>query len=103
MQDYAVIKIDHRQYVVEAGKEYVVDKFPANVGEKIALDVLASATKGELTVGRPLVKNVKAQVEIISQEQGEKVQTKIFKAKSRYRRTRGTRKQVTKFKVVSIK
>ncbi|MBE0573295.1 bL21 family ribosomal protein, partial [Candidatus Dojkabacteria bacterium] len=57
----------------------------------------------DIVVGMPNVDKAKVEIEVLEHAKGEKVNTKIFKAKSRYRRSRGFRKQVTKFKVLSIK
>lgn len=100
---YAVVKIGPRQYIVEEEKSYTVEKFPANVGEKISLEVLGLGSDKGLETGNPVLEKAKVQIEIIDQGKGEKVVTKQFKAKSRYRRTRGFRKQVTTFKVLQIK
>lgn len=100
--NYAVVKIGPRQYIVEPGKTYTIDKFQAEVGSKMKLEVLALGAD-ELKVGNPFLDKVTVEVEIVDQGKGEKVVTKQFKAKSRYRRTRGFRKQVTSFKVLSIK
>lgn len=103
MQDYAIIKIGPHQYIVEPGKTYTVEKFPAEVGTKVSFDILALSQKDKLEVGKPVVEKAKVELEILDQGKGEKVVTRQFRAKSRYRRTRGFRKQVTTFKVVSIK
>lgn len=103
MSNYAVVKIDHRQYLVEPDQVYTVDKFPAEVGDKVELDVVLKVVDGKVAVGTPTVDGAKVNVEIIEQGKGEKVTSKIFKAKARYRRTRGLRKQVTTFKVLGIK
>jgi large subunit ribosomal protein L21 len=102
MEDYAVIQIAHKQYIVKPGQTYTVDKFPAEEGSKVRLDVLATGKGKDIELGKPLLP-AKAEVEILEQGKGEKVTSKIFKAKSRYRRTRGYRQRVTTFKVLSIK
>jgi large subunit ribosomal protein L21 len=103
MNDYAVIKINHRQYIIEPSKTYTVDKFVAEAGEKVTLDVLARGKDGKFEVGTPTLDKVKAEIEILDQGKGEKVSTFIYKAKSRYRRRSGLRPRVTTFKVLSIK
>jgi len=103
MSKFAIIRIGTFQYNVEEGKEYSVPRF---VGEKdskfIIEEVLAVGNEKELIVGKPLIKDGKVELEILDQAKGEKITSKIYKAKSRYRRTRGFRKLVTKFKVTSI-
>ena len=103
METYAIVQIDHRQYIVEPDKTYTVDKFICEPGTKMDLEVLAYGNGDKLAVGEPLLKDVKVTIEVTDQGKGEKVTSKIFKAKSRYHKTFGFRKQVTTFKVVSIK
>lgn len=103
MQDYAVVQIAHRQYMVEAGKTYTVDKFVADVGTKMDLPVLAMAKGDKFEIGAPVVAKVSALIEVIEQGKGEKISTFVYKAKSRYRKRHGFRKQETTFKVIEIK
>lgn len=99
MANYAVVKIGPRQYIVEPEKTYTVEKFPAEVGAKLDLETIAVGSEKDINTS----KGTNVKVEILDQGKGEKVVTKQFKAKSRYRRTRGFRKQVTTFKVLDIK
>lgn len=103
MTDYAVVKIGPKQYIVETGKQYTVEKFVGEAGDKITLNALARGKGETFEVGKPELEKTKVEIEIIEQGKGEKVTSRIFKAKARYRRTRGFRKRVTTFKVVSIK
>ncbi|SRR5260221_239864 len=104
MSKFAIIKIGPFQYNVEEGKEYSVPNFEAEVGKKFNVEeVLAVGDDKKLEVGMPTLDKVKVELEILAQEKGEKVTSSIFKAKARYRKTRGFRKQVTRFKVSSIK
>ena len=103
MDKYAVIQINHRQYIVEADKTYTVDKFPGEVGDKVKFDTLMVADKGKLTIGAPVVDKTKAEVEILEQGKGKKVSTFTYEAKSRRRTRSGHRQRVTTFKVLGIK
>lgn len=103
MTDYAVVKIGPKQYIVEAGKQYTVEKFVAEAGKKMSLPVLARGQGENFEVGKPELAKTKVEIEVLEQGKGEKITSRVFKAKSRYRRTRGFRKQVTTFKVLSIK
>jgi large subunit ribosomal protein L21 len=100
---YAIVKIGSLQYTLEEGKEYSIPKFVAEVGKMKMADVLAIGENDTLTLGQPMVDKAIVEVEVLGQEKGEKVQSRIYKAKARYRRTRGIRKQVTRFKVLNIK
>ncbi len=103
MNDYAVVKIGNRQYIVEADQTYTVDKFVADQGSKMELEVLALGKGDKVEIGTPVLEKTKVEIEIVDQAKGEKIKTRNFRAKSRYRKTTGIRKQVTTFKVVSIK
>lgn len=104
MAKFAIIKIGPFQYNVEEGKEYSVPKFEGETGKVIkATEVLAVGDDSSIDYGKPLLDKVNVELEILEQGKGEKVVSRIFKAKSRYRRKRGFRKLETKFKVKSIK
>lgn len=102
MENYAIIKIAHRQYIVEPNKVYTVDKFDGESGNKMELPVLLISQGGKLQIGNPVVEKAKVEIEIVEQGKGEKVTTRIYKAKSRYHKTTGHRKRVTTFKVLSF-
>jgi len=103
MSKYAIVKLGGFQYTVEEGKEYTVPKFQAEEKKKLDVsDVLAVGTEKDLKVGTPIVKGAKVTLDILEQAKGKKITTRVFKAKSRYRKTKGFRKQVTKFKVAKI-
>jgi large subunit ribosomal protein L21 len=102
MNDYAVVKINHRQYIIEPSKTYTVDKFLGDAGEKVSLEVLARGKDSKFEIGTPILDKVKAQIEIVEQGKGEKVSTFVYKAKSRYSKRSGIRPRLTTFKVLSI-
>jgi large subunit ribosomal protein L21 len=104
MSKYSIIQIGSTQYNVEEGKEYSVDKFEAEVGKDLEVtQVLAVGNADEFIVGNPFIDKATVTLEILDQAKGEKVVSRVYKAKSRYRRTKGFRKLVTNFRVKSIK
>lgn len=103
MNTYAVIKINSKQYLVEPGQTYTVEKFVAEEGSKVTPEVLLTSIDGKLNVGKPLVDGAKVQIEVLEQGKGEKVQTFTYTAKTRRDRKVGFRKRVTTFKVIDIK
>ncbi len=103
MSKYAIIQLGGFQYTVEENKEYEVPKFQAEEGKDFdGMKVLAVGNGDNIEFGSPEVKGAKVTLNIIEQGKGEKVTTRTYKAKSRYRKTKGFRKRVTKFKVDSI-
>ena len=100
---YAIIKIGPFQYRIEEGKEYSVPRFSAESGKKVSdFDVLMVADDKKVKFGKPTIKDAKVTLDILEQAKGEKVRTSIYKAKSRYRKTTGHRKLITKFRVDKI-
>lgn len=104
MSKNAIIQLDHLQYNVEEGKEYEIPKFSKS-GEKLLKinEVLLVSDGSKTIVGKPFVEKAQVELELIETKKGEKILTRVYKAKSRYRRQKGYRKEVTTFKVKSIK
>lgn len=103
MSKYAIIKLSGKQYRVEAGDEFIVDKLDIDEGEKLKCDVLLIKDEDKLLVGTPqLDKNV-VEIEVTTQQKGKKLRVSKFKAKSRYRRVFGHRQHQSVVKVLSIK
>lgn len=101
MGKFAIIQLGPKQYTVEEGSTYTVPKFEAEAGKKLDVEVvLATGDEKDLKIGAP--KGSKVTLEILDQTKGKKIKTRIFKAKARYRRTRGHRQMVTTFKVAKI-
>lgn len=102
-EDYAIIKISGGQMKVSEGKTYETKKISGKPGDKVELkDVLLVKKGKKVKVGKPLVDGAKVTLEIVEQKKGKKVRTFKYKAKSRYRKTRGSRQHLTVIKVVKI-
>ena len=101
---FAVIKTGGKQYKVTKGDAIKVEKLEGEAGSTIVFDeVLAYGDdNGKVTVGEPLVKDIKVSAEIIEQKKDKKVI--IFKKKRRhnYRRKLGHRQQVAWIRIADI-
>src|SRR5258708_2157352 len=98
---FAIIQIGSKQYNIEEGKEYEISRF--NKEGKVSItEVLAAGEGDKIIVGAPFVDKAKVELTILDQTKGEKVVSRIYKAKARYRRKRGSRKLLTKIKVEKI-
>jgi len=53
-------------------------------------------------IGQPLIKNAQVKAKILDQFKGKKIRVATYKAKSRYRRVKGSRPQLTKIKIEKI-
>ncbi|HUV42403.1 MAG TPA: 50S ribosomal protein L21 [Patescibacteria group bacterium] len=100
---YAVIEINNRQHKVTEGEELAVDKLEGKKGEKLTFDkVLLLIDEKKRFIGQPLVKGAKVTAEIIEQFKDKKIRVATYKAKSRYRKVKGHRSQLTKIKINKI-
>lgn len=103
-KDFAVVSIKNSQEMVSEGDEISVAKLVGEPGTKISFDeILLTNINGKIEIGKPTVKGVKIEAEIVEQHKAEKVHTRIYKAKSRYRKHTGNRQQLTKIKILKIK
>lgn len=97
---YAVIAISGTQYKVEENQTITVDKFDPTI--KSSDQVLLTVNNDKVTIGTPTVKGASVEFETVRDYQGEKLRVSTFKAKSRYRKTRGFRAQLTDIKITKI-
>lgn len=103
MTDYAIIRTGGKQYRVRPGDTLEVEKLDGGVGDAVTIDdVLLTAVDGTVAVGTPTVPNASVKAEISGQVKGEKLTVFKYKAKTRYRRKRGHRQQLTTLLVKSI-
>jgi len=103
MSKYAIIKLSGKQYRVEVGDEFIVDKLDLQEGEKLTCDVLLVKDDDKVLLGTPQLEKNSVELEIVNQQKGKKLRVAKFKAKSRYRRVFGHRQHQSVVKVLSIK
>ena len=99
---YAIIKTGGKQYKVEKGDEFRVEKLDANVGDTVVFDEVYAIGGDSLTVGTPLVEGQAVSAEVLEQGKGDKVVIYKYKAKKDYRRKNGHRQPYTLVKVTGI-
>jgi len=80
---YAILKLSGLQYLVREGDVVDVKK-----AKKLSPNVLLLNENGKVTVGTPVVKGAKVDIEI-EKEFNDKVEVRRYKSKSRYRVTKG--------------
>jgi len=97
----AVVKIGSSQYIVQPGEELLVDRRQEE--GKLTLDQVLLVVDGStVLVGKPHVEGAKVIASISGNLQGKKVRTATYKAKSRYRKVKGFRAQLTKLVIETI-
>jgi len=105
MSTKAVIALAGKQYLAEKGKNITIDKHVDHqVGESFATDqvLLLVADDDSVTVGTPLVKGAKVSLKVLELKKGKKVTISRFRAKSRYRKTKGHRQPESVLEVTAI-
>jgi len=100
---YAVVKSGGKQYKVQEGETFRVEKIPGEVGAEIAFDDVLMFSDGEkVQVGTPNLDNVTVKGTVVEQGQAKKIIVFKYKRRKRYRRKQGHRQQYTAVKVDSI-
>ncbi len=100
---YAVVRTGGKQFRVEPGTAFRVEKLDGSVGDSIELrDVLLIGDDGQTRVGTPLLEGARVVGTITAQGRGPKLT--IFKMKRRkgYRRKTGHRQSYTEVRVDRI-
>jgi large subunit ribosomal protein L21 len=100
---YAVIAISGTQYLVSENQTYTVDNLNLDEKSKSSTDqVLLIVDDDKIKIGEPLVKDAQVEFEIIKNYKDKKIKVSTYKAKSRYRKTKGFRAQLTDIKILKI-
>jgi ribosomal protein L21 len=97
---YAVIRINKNQHQAKEGEEILVDYIKT---DKPEAEVLMVVDNGNLHLGKPELSKAEVLLKVLEPSvKGKKQSVATFKAKSRYRRSRGTRPHHTLIKVEKI-
>ena len=99
---YAIIKTGGKQYKVQQGDEFKVEKLDAKVGEKVVFGEVLAVGGDKLIVGNPLVDGYVVNAEVVEQGKGDKIVIYKYKAKKDYRRKNGHRQPFTLVKITGI-
>jgi large subunit ribosomal protein L21 len=101
---YAVIETGGKQYRVELGSEFAVERLDAAPGATIDLDrVLLVADGDTASIGTPLVSDALVTVSVVRQDRGEKITVFKYRPKARHRSKRGHRQEQTILRVADIR
>ena len=100
----AIIKTSGKQYKVEVGTVFDVDRIDAEVGSSIVLDknVLMIGDGDKVIIGKPLVEGAAVTVEVKEKLRGPKLIVFKMKRRKRYRLKKGHRQDLTKLEVKEI-
>lgn len=99
----AIIQLGGKQYLVAEGETFAVNRLDQEADATFEVADVLLVTKGDTTtVGTPMVSKAVVKLQVLAHERGEKIRVATYKAKSRYRRVKGHRQELTQVKVVSI-
>ena len=88
---YAILRTGGKQYKVSPGDVIRIELVDGESGSTIEFNHVFAVRKEGLTVGTPLVENVKVRGTIVRNARAPKVRVLKYKRKKQYRRTLGHR------------
>ena len=98
---YAVVKTGGKQYRVKQGDRLKVEKLVAEVGAKVALEVLLVGEGESVKIGTPLLAGAKVEAEVVSHGLHKKLWH--FRTQEEgWDRIRGHRQPFTELKISTI-
>ena len=99
---YAVIKTGGKQYRVQEGTKFDVEKIDAAVDSEVKFDVLLVGEGDSVKIGAPVVDGASVTAKVVSQFRGPKGIAFKFKRRKGFHKTKGFRRSLTTLEVVSI-
>ncbi len=100
---YAVVKITGKQHKLKVGDVIVTDRLASKEGETLTLnDVLLTVDGDNVKIGTPTLTGTAVTAKVLAHTRGVKIRIATFKAKSRYRKTKGHRQDETKLEILAI-
>ena len=98
---YAVVRTGGKQYRVEEGTTFLVERLAADAGATVDLEPLLYASGDESLFGDKLGK-VSVQATVLGHERGPKIRIFKYKPKRGYKRRQGHRQELTRIRVDKI-
>ncbi len=98
---FAIIQIGGNQYKVELGTIIQVDKQNGKTGDILRFPSLLVAGEDQVKLSKEAALST-VEAKILRHLQGKKISTLRFKAKSRHRRRKGFRAQLTELEIIAI-
>ena len=99
---YAVIKTGGKQYRVQQGTRFDVEKLDVEVDFEIQFDVLLVGEGESVKIGTPIVDGASVTAKVLTQYRGPKGIAFKFKRRKGFHKTKGFRRSLTTLEVTSI-
>jgi len=99
---YAVIKTGGKQYRVQQGTKFDVEKLDAEVDTEVQFDVLLVGEGESVKIGAPTVEGASVTAKVVTQYRGPKGIAFKYKRRKGFHKTKGFRRSLTTLEVTSI-
>lgn len=100
---YAVVVTGGKQYRVEEGQTFKVEKLEVATGDKIELErVLLIGNGDDVKIGAPVVEGAKVFAEVIAHGRHKKIKIIKFRRRKHHMKQMGHRQWFTELKITSI-
>ena len=100
---YAIVEISGRQFWIETGKYYDFNRIPAESGKEISLNrILLFNNKGEISVGKPYLKEIEIKGKILNHLRGKKTIVYKMRPKKKTKKKQGHRQELTRVLIQNI-
>ena len=100
---YAIVEISGRQFWIETGKYYDLNRIPTELGTEITLNrVLLVNNEGEILIGKPYVEGVQVRGKILQHLRGRKTIVYKMRPKKKTRKKQGHRQDLTRVLIKEI-
>ena len=99
---YAVVETGGKQYRVQKGSVFHVEKLPGNVGDSVQLDSVLLVAGDKFSVGTPYIPHTAILCKIKTQDRDKKIIVFRYKRREGFRKKIGHRQPYTELEVVDI-
>ena len=100
---YAIVEISGRQFWVEKGKYYDLNRIPTELGKQITLNrVLLFNNSGEILIGKPYLDSVKVTGKVLEHLRDRKKIVYKMRPKKKTRKKQGHRQELTRVLIEDI-
>jgi large subunit ribosomal protein L21 len=100
---YAIVEISGRQFWIETGKYYDLNRIPTELGKEITLNrVLLLNNDGEILIGKPFLNDVKVTGRVLEHLRDRKKIVYKMRPKKKTRKKQGHRQELTRVLIEDI-
>ena len=101
--EYAIVEISGRQFWVEKGKYYDLNRIPAELGKEITLNRILLLNNGnEVLIGKPYLEGVSVKGKILKHLRDRKKIVYKMRPKKKTRKKHGHRQELTRVLIEDI-